>query len=226
MSDELHLSVVTSDCWNTIGVKGDRSCPKLVEARHCHNCPVFAAAARQFLNRTPPDGYLDELTLQMSRSNLDTQKAVAVSAVLFEVGDQTLAIDTLRVVEVTEPRPVHRVGHRTGRLFSGLVNIHGQLELCASLRGLLQISGEAAPDTNNHATARMLLIEHAAQRWVFAADAVLGVHRFSLDQVSMVPATAPEAGSAFVRNLLTWNERRIGYLDVEKTFAALHGSIR
>ncbi len=33
------------DCWNRIGVRGDRSCPKLAEHIHCRNCPVHAAAA-------------------------------------------------------------------------------------------------------------------------------------------------------------------------------------
>ena len=30
------------DCWNRIGVNGDRSCPELTSFVHCRNCPVFA----------------------------------------------------------------------------------------------------------------------------------------------------------------------------------------
>src|ERR1700733_11671904 len=47
-----------SDCWNHIGVAGDRSCPELETFIHCRNCPVFSAAARTFFDRPAPEGYL------------------------------------------------------------------------------------------------------------------------------------------------------------------------
>ena len=31
------------DCWNRIGISGDRSCPELVQHVLCRNCPVFEA---------------------------------------------------------------------------------------------------------------------------------------------------------------------------------------
>ena len=34
------------DCWNRIGVHGDKSCPLLSEHIHCRNCAVYSAAAR------------------------------------------------------------------------------------------------------------------------------------------------------------------------------------
>ena len=48
------------DCWNRIGVNGDRTCPELEEHVHCRNCPVFAGAARGFFDRRAPEGYLAE----------------------------------------------------------------------------------------------------------------------------------------------------------------------
>ena len=30
------------DCWNRIGVHGDKSCPLLDEHVHCRNCAVYA----------------------------------------------------------------------------------------------------------------------------------------------------------------------------------------
>lgn len=226
MTEETPTALTVLDCWNTVGVRGDRSCPKLVLARHCDNCGVFADAARQLLDRPPPAGYLEELTSLMAKSVPEAAKPVALSAVLFEIGDQTLAIDTVQVVEVTEPRPVHRVGHRSGRIFSGLANIHGQLELCASLRGLLQIGGDLPAAASQGSRARMLLVELLGQRWVFDADAVLGVQRFFLDDVSNVPATSHHDGSGFIKSVLVWNDRRVAHLDLEKVFAALKRSIR
>ena len=51
---------VDDDCWNRIGVYGDRSCPELSTFVHCRNCPVFAAAARSLLRPPRPEGYLAE----------------------------------------------------------------------------------------------------------------------------------------------------------------------
>src|SRR6201999_4199810 len=115
--------------------------------------------------------------------------------------DQTLSIDTTAVVEVTVPRAVHRVPHRTSRVFSGLVNVHGQLELCASLRGLLQISSEPAKGADR---ARMLLVERSGERWVFDVDAVCGVHRFASSASSDVPATTAHDASSYVQSILRW----------------------
>ena len=130
-----------NDCWNSIGVRGDRSCPLLKENVHCQNCPTFATAAQALLDRPPPEGYVVELTSLLSSSASAANQQNSLSALVFEIGGQLLAIDTKAVVEVTGPHPVHRVAHRSGRVFSGIVNIHGQLELAASLSGLLQISG-------------------------------------------------------------------------------------
>ncbi len=54
MSDALdalaRLSEV-DDCWNRIGVRGDKTCERLAEHVHCRNCPVHAAAANRLLDR-------------------------------------------------------------------------------------------------------------------------------------------------------------------------------
>jgi chemotaxis-related protein WspD len=216
-------SLAVVDCWNTIGVKGDRSCEKLRDAIHCQNCSVFAGAARAFLDRPAPVGYVEEVTqlLASSPQNVDASRK---SIVVFELDGQALGIDTHCVVEVTEVRQVHGVGHRSGRFFSGLVNIHGQLELCGSLRKLLQISREnskAAADSEG----RMLLVEHVGRRWVFEADAVHGLQRYDESLVSNVPATNQHANS-YLRAVIAWQDRGVGHLDLEKTFAALESSLR
>ena len=210
------------DCWNSIGVKGDRTCPKLRDAIHCHNCEVFADAARAFLDRPAPAGYLAEVTDSFSSAN-EGKPVQSISAVVFEVGDQLLAIDTKAVVEVTSPRRAHRVGHRNGRIFSGIVNIHGQLELCCSLSGLLQIDARASDAAGS---ARMLLIEHQGLRWSFEVGAVHGVHRFEASEVSPVPATSQQDVASYMQSVLRFGERRAGHLDLEKTFRALESSLR
>ena len=42
---------VIDDCWNRIGIHGDKSCPLLAEHIHCRNCAVYSAAATRLLDR-------------------------------------------------------------------------------------------------------------------------------------------------------------------------------
>jgi chemotaxis-related protein WspD len=221
MSQAMSLPLV--DCWNSIGVKGDRSCAKLRTAIHCHNCSVFADAARSFLDRPAPPGYLGEVSQALAREGA-ARAENSLSAVVFEIGEQLLAVDTVAVVEVTSPRSPHRVGHRSGRIFTGIVNIHGQLELCCSLIGLLQIDGLGRRESG--ARARALLVEREGLRWAFEVDAVHGVHRFDAADVAAVPATSQHDAASYVRHVLRFGERNVGYLDLEKTFRALELSLR
>jgi hypothetical protein len=40
-------SVKLNDCWNKIGVWGNRECGELKHAIHCRNCIVYSSAAAQ-----------------------------------------------------------------------------------------------------------------------------------------------------------------------------------
>src|SRR5580698_2152106 len=144
------------DCWNKIGVTGDRSCPELDTFIHCRNCPVYAAAARTFFDRPATEGYLAEWSRWLGSSvaldvrgektgEADTgaraSDGEAVSVLIFRLGAEWLAFRTRAVAEVTTPRPVHRIPHRSNQVLVGLVNLQGQVQLCVSLRGLLGAEG-------------------------------------------------------------------------------------
>jgi chemotaxis-related protein WspD len=218
---ELHLPVV--DCWNSIGVNGDRSCATLRDVIHCHNCSVFADAARAFLDRPAPPGYSLEITESLVAPAAQ-RVPNSVSALVFVVGDQLFAIDTRAMVEVTTSRAVHRVGHRSGRIFSGIVNIHGQLELCCSLAGLLQVEDTGTPE--NEGRSRMLLVELDGLRWCFAVAAVHGVHRFEATDIAPVPAASLQSSVVYLRHVFRFADKHVGYLDLEQTFRALEASVR
>src|SRR5947209_14499105 len=87
-------------CWNAIGVGGDRSCPELVAAIHCRNCPVFAAAARTFLDRPAPDDYLAEWARLLDAPDADGSGAESesegtrdgIGVVIFRLGSEWLAL--------------------------------------------------------------------------------------------------------------------------------------
>src|SRR6266571_5249989 len=91
-----------SDCWNRIGIRGDRSCPELPKVGHCHNCPVFANAGRQFLNIASPEGYLEEWTERLA-APLEQVASDLRGVLIFRLGDEWLALSVLVLVEVATP---------------------------------------------------------------------------------------------------------------------------
>jgi chemotaxis-related protein WspD len=147
------------DCWNHIGVSGDQSCPELRTFIHCRNCHVFVAAARTFFDRPAPAGYLADWSQWLRGSAEQDARGEGsgddasegqihgdtVSVLIFRLGVEWLAFRAHTVAEVTNPRPVHRVPHRSNEVFVGLVNLQGQVQLCVSLHGLLGVTAPGAP---------------------------------------------------------------------------------
>lgn len=131
-------SVLENDCWNKIGVKGDRSCPELLKYVHCRNCPVFTAAGQRLFERKPPAGHLAEWTKRLAEPETAIERGT-ISVLVFRVGDEWLAADIGLLVEIAELRPIHTIPHRSNSVLAGLVNIRGELPLCVSLGGLLGI---------------------------------------------------------------------------------------
>jgi chemotaxis-related protein WspD len=222
MSEALEV-IAEDDCWIRIGVRGDRSCPELKTVIHCRNCPVFVAASQRFFDRARTGEYERELT-SLVAGTADTSKQDAVSVLTFVIGDEAFALETRSFVEVTEEREEHRIPHRTSHVFSGIVNIHGQLELCVSLAGLLETDRVAAEPSQQ---ARMVVVEdERGQRWVFRADAVLGVELVKQDALSDAPATLTRKSQKLVSRVFELQGRAVALLDGKALFAALDRSVR
>ncbi|NDC63905.1 MAG: purine-binding chemotaxis protein CheW [Planctomycetia bacterium] len=204
-----------AECWRTIGVSGDRTCPELRTYIHCRNCPVLAAAARTFFDRAAPEGYIDSWRQVLEEPGVaaDTD---AAGVLVFRLGREWLALPTGVLVEVTERRPLHRIPHRKGTILEGIVNIRGQLQLCVSLHGMLGLEPEGpARDT---ATARLLVVEFAGERWVFGADEVAGVQRVTRSSLRPVPSTVSQSDMRSTVALFDWEERAVGLLDEARLF--------
>jgi chemotaxis-related protein WspD len=214
------------DCWNRIGVWGDRSCPELAKVVHCHHCPVFAAAGRRFLDAPSPEGYLEEWTERLI-APIEEAATDLQSVLIFRLGEEWLALRVQVLIEVTNPRTIHRIPHRTG-LLAGLVNIRGELHLCVHLDRLLgkrtEDRGQRTEDGEGQ--RRWIVTEREGQRWVFPVDAVDQVYRFPAGDLTAVPATVARAGGRLSRGVFTWKDRPIGYLDDERLFQTLRTRIR
>jgi chemotaxis-related protein WspD len=231
-----------NDCWNRIGVWGDGTCPELVKAVHCHNCPVFTAASQRFLDAPSPKGYLEEWTQRLiapiEETALDLQ-----SVLIFRLGEEWLALRVPVLIEVTNPRPIHRIPHRGG-LLAGLVNIRGELHLCVHLAQLLggkavgretvnagqRPSGggqeQQAAASAQGTRARLIVVLSEGNRWVFPVDEVDQVYRFPAAELTTAPATLARSSGRLTRGVFTWHEHSVGYLDDTRLFQLLRTRIR
>jgi chemotaxis-related protein WspD len=219
------LAVAQADCWNRIGFRGDRSCPELASVIHCHNCPVFADAGRQFLDAPSPEGYLEEWTERLA-APLEEEDADRLSVLIFRLGEEWLALPVGVLVEVSAARTIHRVPHRGG-LLRGLVNIRGELHLCVRLQRVLGIETAASPAPRERGgQARFLVVEREGERWVFPVDEVDQVYRFPAQHLRPVPVTLGRAPAHLTRGVFDASERAVGLLEDDRLFQVLRESIR
>lgn len=204
------------DCWRRVGVSGDRSCPELTTFIHCRNCPVVAAAARRFFERPAPAGYLEAWGEILARPEAPST-ADARGVLVFRLGDEWLALPMATLVEVTTPRKLHRVPHRSGSILAGLVNIRGQLQLCVRLAGLLGLETPAGDNPSLAPAARLLVVEHRGEqgmeRWAFGVDEVAGVHRLPREKLGAAPSTVSHAAKHVTAGLFSWQDKTVGLLD-------------
>lgn len=226
-------SVVIDDCWNRIGVRGDRSCPELQQHVHCGNCPVQRAVAVELLAQQVPGDYTAQWTEHVSRPVQQTVRDIA-SAVIFRIGTEWLALPAAAIQEISNLKPIHRVPHRTSGVVLGVTNVRGELLTCVSLarvfgldvETVLASSGGSAPSGGLTPSAllarkRMLVIRRKELRAACPVDYVDGVHRYAPAALGSVPATVAKAGTRYSRALLAWRDQTVGVLDEELLFSAL-----
>ena len=238
------------NCWREIGVSGDRSCPELETYIHCRNCPVMADAAEIFFNRKPPEGYLEEWQHVLETPPEDTD-ASGLSVLVFRLANEWFALASESLTEVTPLRKVHTIPHRSNSVFTGMVNVRGQLLLCCSLHGLLGLQQLDSPimrstrktdlEKENNRTIQTtddaailaperllvtsLVTGRVTRRWTFPVNEVAGVHRVGKEEVREVPSTLGKPGQRFSSALFSWNSRTVSLLDTNHVFEGIHEKI-
>lgn len=216
-------SVDLDDCWNRIGVWSQEaaSCPELKRFIHCRNCDHYSAAGRQMLERKTPDDYRREWTKRFSQSQ-QQEANCNNSSLLFRLGDEWLAINSLCVNEITQMRTIHSLPHRDSRLVKGLVNIRGELKLCISLGAILKLEkAQESYVTDHEIHERMLLVEKGDESYVFPVSEVHGTYQYTDNDIQAPPATVSNAKSNFTSGMISWNDQHVGILDHELLFYAL-----
>jgi chemotaxis-related protein WspD len=216
--------MTVDDCWNKIGVEGNQTCRELSRYIHCHNCPVFSAAAAQFLDRPSPPDYRREWTEHFSRAKKIATPA-KTSAVIFRIGAEWLAMPTQAFQEVAERRRLHSLPHRRSGIVIGIVNIRGELLVCASLGRLLGLEAVTPQKRPRTMFDRLLVADWDGQRFAFPVEEVHGVHRFHSDDLRDPPATVAHSGVNCALGVFPWRNYTVGFLDPDALFASLNRNL-
>jgi chemotaxis-related protein WspD len=211
-------------CWHDIGVYGTGKCPELPKFVHCRNCPVYSSAAVQLLDRALSPEYRREWTAHFAQEKRHTTPG-KISAVVFRIHSEWLALPTQAFQEVAERRPIHSLPHRKKGIVLGLVNIRGELLICVSLGRLLTMEELPAHEGSHASPNRLLVVTWDGHRFAFPVDEVHGIHRFQPDDLKEPPATVARSHPAYSRGVFLWRNRSTGFLDADSLFSTLNRSL-
>jgi chemotaxis-related protein WspD len=212
------------DCWNRIGDGGSGTCPELPKFVRCRNCPVYARAGAQLLDRAPAPEYRREWSAHFAQAKQLAAQA-KISVVLFRIQSDWFALPTLVFQEIAERRLIHSLPHRRHGVILGLANIRGELLICVSLGHLLGRTPPTQSETLRASAQRLLVVRWDADRFVFPVDEVQGIQRFQAQELKEPPAGAARSNPAYTQGLLLWRQQTVGVLEPELLFAGLNRNL-
>lgn len=182
-------------------------------------------AILRLLDRPLSSEDLREATERVARSPEIADKNIA-RLLVFQIGGELLACESLQVSQVVLAASVHRIPYRTNKIVRGLCSLGGELLLCADLARLLELSerpGTAAPAQSER---RMVVLGDKRNRWVVEVDAVGGVTSVPESSIRRPPITVDAAGARYTKGLITVGNRVAALLDVERILLGFQGALR
>lgn len=208
--DDAHID----DCWNRIGVHGDKQCPLLEQHVHCRNCEVYAAAATRLLDRYALMQDHQAAVAQPVEENTGR------SMLLFRLGEEWLALATACLAEIAPLQAVHSLPHQRSRLLQGVANVRGALVPCLSLADLLGVQAGTAELRGGRAMPRMLILAAEGGPVVMAVEEIDGIHR--LDPLLL---GSGQDATRFTAAVLQWRGRSVRVLDDQHLLSAVQRSL-
>lgn len=208
------------DCWNRIGIHGDKSCPLLVEHIHCRNCAVYSAAATRLLDRyalQQDDHAQDSAALEV--------EVKTRSLLMFRLGEEWLGLATRSLVEVAPQQAIHSLPHQRSRALLGVANVRGALVACLSLAELLGLESVASVAGGPRVMPRMLIIAAHGGPVVVPVDEVDGIHAIDERILETASHSGTQANAKYTRGVLQFKGRSLRWLDEEQLLSAVTRSL-
>jgi len=204
------------NCWRRIGVEGHEEprCRILERVIHCRNCEVYTRVGRNLLERELPKYYEHEWA-QVFSEKKEEEPAGTVSVLIFRISTQWFALLAHLLEEAITPQPLHTVPHRNNGILLGVINVHGEIQLCVSLKNLLELDNCKEEPQGRNAYKRMIVVNKDDKRWVFPVDEIHGIHRVHPQTFQNVPVTVAKSKTTFTRYLFDWGKVSVALLDDE-----------
>lgn len=224
---EPHIELVSNDaeaiddCWNRIGIRGDRSCPLLVAHIHCRNCSVYSAAATRLLDRY---SLAQEHRVSVHSDALVTDVETR-STVVFRLGEEWLGLPTRCLVEVSPVQAIHSLPHQRSRALLGVANVRGALVACLSFVELLGLDPSVVPAGDSRTLPRMLIVSADGGPVVVPVDEVDGIHAIEARLLDSASEPAQNSNARFTRGVVQWKGRSLRLLDEDQLLSAVNRSL-
>ena len=209
------------DCWNRIGIHGDKSCPLLADHIHCRNCSAYSAAATRLLDRYALQ-HDDRRPVAAAEAGEDI---VTRSLLIFRLGEEWLGIATRCLVEVATLHPIHSLPHQRSRALLGVANVRGALVACLSLVELLGLDAISHGTPGGRIMPRMLIIAAQDGPVVVPVDEVDGIHAIDERTLTAASASGTQASGRFTQGVLQWKGRSLRWLDEAQLLSAVTRSL-
>ena len=222
------------NCWKVIGVWGleERlTCPRLESVIHCRNCEVFTQVGRTLLERALPENYKQDWT-QVLALKKEEELVGTISVVIFRIEGEWLAVSTQLLDEIIDVEYVqsllHTIPHRRNPVLMGVINVHGEIWLCVSLKELLGLETieRQQSDADRSKLKRMMVIQGDNDRWVFPVDEIHGICRVHPKAFQNVPVTVAKSKTTFTKGIFEWEQRQVAFLDDELLLHHLARSVK
>jgi chemotaxis-related protein WspD len=219
-------SIQLNDCWNKIGVWGNRECGELKKVIHCRNCIVYSSAAGQLLGAEPLPDYLEHWATYFA-SEPEVESRQMQAALIFRIGAEWLALSPMNLQEIAESRPTHSLPPGRSNILLGLANIDGELLVCVALDRLLglEIMNLEKLGSKQVIYRRLVVASREGSRVVFPVDEVHGIHRFNPNELKAVPSTISREKTTYIRGMLLWQNESVSCLDDQLLFDMLDRSM-
>ncbi|MFH6600537.1 chemotaxis protein CheW [Ectopseudomonas khazarica] len=221
--DLLQSQPAVDDCWNRIGVFGDKRCERLERHIHCRNCEVYGAAAIALLDRygSSLERDADDYGQGEAQEPVGEQR----SLLIFRLGEQWLAIATRCLAEVMPVSPIHSLPHRKSTGLQGVTNVRGTLVACLSLSELLDLETDDGRQSGQRVIPRMLILESGSGPLVVPVDEVSGIQKIPLARISNAKQDDKRTISRFTAGVLQWRGQSITLLNDEQLLQNMIGSL-
>jgi chemotaxis-related protein WspD len=151
-----------------------------------------------------------------------TAPPARLSVVIFRLASEWLALPTTAFQEVAERRAMHSLPHRRRSLALGLVNVRGELLVCASVARLVGLEPGSPREKSRAVFDRLLVTSWNGLRVAFPVDEVFGIQRFSKLELKEPPATISKSALTYTQGILAWRDRTVGLLDADAFFSTLN----